>query len=67
MLPSVGELWVKRYNGLADRDDYAASREVGADGSELFVTGSNEGSATGWNCATVAYDASTGVPLLPDR
>ncbi len=56
------QLWAKRYNGPANRRDFAFALAVGPDGSELFVTGASVGSTSeyDYDYATVAYDASTG-------
>jgi hypothetical protein len=56
-------LWVKRYNGPRNGDDGAHALGVSRDGSKVFVTGPSEGSTSGYDYATVAYDASTGARL----
>ena len=40
---------------------------VSPDGSKVFVTGYSVGSASGYDYATVAYDASTGSELWVKR
>ena len=62
-----GQLWVKRYNGAINSDDFAYPLRVSADGSEVFVTGQSIGSGTGYDYATVAYNASTGAQLWVTR
>jgi hypothetical protein len=63
------QLWAKRYNGPANRRDFAFALAVGPDGSELFVTGASVGSTSeyDYDYATVAYDASTGDQLWATR
>jgi DNA-binding beta-propeller fold protein YncE len=60
-------LWVKRYNGLGNVDDYGKSVQVSPDGTKVFVTGYSYGGAIGYDYATTAYDASTGAPLWVRR
>jgi hypothetical protein len=56
------ELWVKRYNGPANRNDVATATGVSPDGSELFVTGTSKN-----DYATVAYATSSGAELWVQR
>src|SRR5690348_5223162 len=50
--------WMKRYNGAASGGRGANSVAVSPDGKAVFVTGSSSGgSATGYDYATVAYNA----------
>ena len=60
-------LWSKRYTGPGDHSDYASALGVSPDGSKVYVTGSRAGSTGGFDYATVAYDASTGVKLWVKR
>src|SRR5439155_17480277 len=58
------KLWVARYNGPARGQDVAFALAVSPDGSKVFATGeSDSGRVTGFDYATVAYDASTGAKL----
>jgi len=59
--------WAIRYNGPANRDDQAYALGVSPDGSKVFVTGRSEGSTSGSDYATVAYDATTGAQLWAKR
>lgn len=59
------QLWLKRYDGPANRSDFAESLGVSPDGSKLFVTGRSTGSSTDY--ATVAHDAFTGDQLWAKR
>ena len=58
-------VWVERYNGPGNRNDYA--RSVTTDGSGVYVTGSSQGSGTGNDYATIAYDPATGRELWVSR
>jgi len=62
-----GELWVRRYDGPAHRDDPATALAVSDDGSRLFVTGWSTGVGTGPDVATVAYDTASGAQLWVTR
>ena len=59
--------WVKRYNGPANRSDAASAMALGPSGKTVFVTGSSNGGASGYDYATVAYRAATGVRLWTKR
>ena len=61
------QLWVKRYNGPANRTDSAASVAAGPGGKTVYVTGSSTGARTGFDYATVAYSAATGAQLWVRR
>jgi hypothetical protein len=54
-------LWLKRYPG--NLGNIGSSVTTSPDGSKVFVTGENYGGATGYDYATVAYEASTGGRL----
>jgi DNA-binding beta-propeller fold protein YncE len=60
------QLWVKRYNGLANSHDYAYSVAVSPDGTRVFVTGEASG-VTSQDYTTVAYRADTGAKLWVKR
>ncbi len=60
-------LWVTRYNGPVQRDDYASALAVSPDGSAVFVTGYSVGTGYRFDYATVAYDASSGARLWVKR
>ena len=60
-------LWVKRYNGPANRDDYGGSVAVSPGGARVFVTGTSQGGTSGSDYATVAYSAATGARLWVKR
>jgi len=54
-------LWVKRYNGPGNGEDFATALAASPDASQVFVTGGSTGSSSGFDYATVAYDAATGA------
>jgi outer membrane protein assembly factor BamB len=60
------QLWARRYNGVGNGNELPHALGVSPDGSEVFVTGQSVGS-TGFDYATVAYDASTGTQLWSKR
>ena len=60
-------LWAQRYNGPANRDDYSGSVRVSPGGTRVFVTGTSQGTGSGYDYATVAYNAVTGARLWVQR
>jgi WD40 repeat protein len=61
------QLWLVRYNGTGDGDDVPVAIGVSPDGGTVYVTGSSEGTSTGLDYATVAYDAGTGARVWTRR
>jgi putative pyrroloquinoline-quinone binding quinoprotein len=61
------KLWLKLYDGPGSATDLANALAVSPDGSLAFVTGQDFSSATGYDYATIAYDASTGVRVWAKR
>jgi WD40 repeat protein len=57
------QLWVKRYDGPADRLDAASSVAVSPAGGRVFVTGTSYARNAEGDYATVAYSATTGARL----
>jgi WD40 repeat protein len=55
------KVWERRYNGPHSSDDIGYAIVVSPDGSTVFVTGSSVGNGTGYDCATIAYNAATGT------
>jgi hypothetical protein len=60
-------LWVKTYNGPANKYDEACCIGISPNGRKIFVTGDSEGSETGEDWATVAYAAATGTKVWLKR
>jgi hypothetical protein len=60
-------LWVARYNGRRDGQDYASAVAVSPDGTRVVVSGSSVGPSATFDSVTVAYDSSTGHELWADR
>ena len=60
-------LWVQRYNGPGNGNEYGGSVAVSPGGTRVFVTGTSPGSGTGQDYATVAYSAATGARLWVQR
>src|SRR5205807_1483217 len=57
-----GELWARRFSGPGG-SGLAKAIAVSPDGSSVFVTGTSRWPRDSFDCATVAYDASTGARL----
>jgi len=60
-------VWARRYNGPANRDDFATALGLSPDGTTAFVTGVSVGQTSGADYATLAYNASTGARLWARR
>lgn len=56
---SGDSLWVGRYNGLGNNNDYAKAIAVNRAGN-IYITGSSDGSGTYSDYATVKYSTTTG-------
>jgi hypothetical protein len=61
------KLWVNRYNGPANNNDYAFALGVGPTGSKVFATGASYGGPTDFDYATEAIKASTGKRIWVKR
>ena len=61
------QLWVARYNGPGNGEDAATSVAVSPSGGSVFVTGYSTGATSGYDYATVAYNAATGAQLWVKR
>jgi outer membrane protein assembly factor BamB len=61
------QLWVKRYNGPGNNNDYANSVAVSPSGETVYVTGSSYGGPLNYDYATIAYNAATGAQLWVKR
>lgn len=61
------ELWVTKYDGPVGDEDEARALVVSPDGSRVFVTGQSRGQGTGFDAATVAYDAANGSQIWLGR
>jgi PQQ-like domain len=61
-------LWVNYYDGPGHVQDHASSIAASPDGSKVLVTGWSYGTKdTGYDYATVAYDAESGAQLFVSR
>jgi hypothetical protein len=60
--------WARRYNGPANRGDFAYAVAVSPGGRTVYITGASFGGAsTGNDYATIAYNAATGARLWARR
>jgi hypothetical protein len=59
--------WASRYNAPANRVDLASSLAVSPGGATVFVIGSSRGATSGFDYATVAYNAATGARRWASR
>jgi hypothetical protein len=55
------QLWLNRYNGPGNGDDFGLSAAVSPSGASLFVTGRSVGAASADDYVTIAYNAATGA------
>jgi WD40 repeat protein len=60
-------LWTTRYNGPGNGIDSAPRAAVSPDGTRIYVTGASIGSTSGYDYATVAYNAATGAAVWTKR
>ena len=54
------QLWASVYAGPGGAWDFPAAIAASPDGTRVFVTGESYGSGTGYDFATLAYDAEAG-------
>lgn len=64
---SGAKAWAARYNGPGNDSDLADTLAVSGDGTRVFVSGQSVGATTGYDFATVAYDAVSGARLWVSR
>ena len=57
------KIWLRRYDGPDHLNDWAGDVAVRPDGSMVYVTGLTEGTTTGADIGTIAYDAATGAKV----
>jgi WD40 repeat protein len=61
------QVWAKRYFSPGTGEDKANSVAVSPDGNTVFVTGESTGTTSGYDYATVAYNAATGAQVWVKR
>lgn len=62
VLPGLGsQVWVARYHGPGNGHNLPSSVAVSPAGRTVFVTGYSRGTTSGFDYATVAYNAATGA------
>lgn len=59
--------WLSSYNGRANGNDQARWITVSPDGHTVYVTGRSQGKASGYDIATVSYNAATGAQQWVSR
>jgi hypothetical protein len=64
---SGSQVWAKRLDGTGNGSDAAYAITASLDGTKVFATGYSVDSTSGFDYATVAYDASTGARLWIKR
>src|SRR5262249_15556055 len=61
------QLWVQRYNGPGNFADDVGKLVVSPGGGAVFVTGFSYGGSSGYDYATIAYNAATGAQQWVQR
>jgi outer membrane protein assembly factor BamB len=61
------QLWAKNYISPGIGSDQANAVAVSPDGKTVFVTGESTGTTSGYDYATVAYNAATGAQVWAER
>jgi hypothetical protein len=59
--------WLSRYNGRAGGNDQGPAVAVSPDGRTVYVTGRSRGTQSGYDIATIAYNAATGAQKWAGR
>ncbi len=62
-----GREWLAQYSGPGASDDSGYSVVASPDGTRVYVTGPSHGNGSGFDYATIAYRASTGVQVWVAR
>src|SRR5216683_4067714 len=61
------QLWLRQYNGSANKSGEASALAVSPDGRTVYVTGTSVEVKSGFDYATLAYDARTGAQRWVSR
>jgi outer membrane protein assembly factor BamB len=61
------KIWARRYNGPGNGNEFGRVLAVNPDGASVYVTGESDGSGSGTDYVTVAFDAASGSKIWVRR